>query len=256
MLKDLPRLCVAVLGSGPRALASAICLSRHHRVMLGEAATHRTRMRLAHLPMYPGESELDEFMRRVSTRIEFTDSYASALDAADLVIVAEQPSFQAAQRSYDMSAIERCMEAIERRRPRATVVLEAPTPVGYALKVSLQYRIRVIPAPLLLRQGNVARDRGQPQRIVVGDTSENGLTYAFIAVRSCIDHNTPYLLTNSSEAEAIHAFERKRVVCGHSEMVEEVVEYCRRQRLNEDQVLHGLKPLDHVQESLPGELSA
>jgi UDPglucose 6-dehydrogenase len=250
MLGRLAHLNVAVLGSGPRALASAICLSRHHRVLLGEAGRLRAQRRLARLPMHPEEPGLDELMRRVAIDIGFTDSYASALDSADLVVIAEQPAFQPAQRRFDLSAIEACLAAVARRRPRATVVLEAPTPVGYAIQASQRHRLQVIPAPLLLRPGRMAWDRARPQRVVVGDVSERGLAYAFLAVRSCGDPNTPYLLTHPSEAEAIHALERRRGVRGASETREMVIDYCRRRRLNEEQVLRAMLPLDYVHESL------
>lgn len=250
MLKDLPSLSVAVLGSGPRALASAICLSRHHRVSLGETDAYRARQQLARQPMYPGEARLDELLRRNPTPIRFTDSYAGALMSADLVIVAEQPVFRVAERRFDLSAIERCMGAVAQLRPRATVILEATTPVGYANRVGRQHGLQVIPAPLALRQGHVASDRAQPQRFVVGSSSETGRIYAFNAVRSCRDPNTPYLLTNASEAEAIHAFERWRVLRGRSETSTELVDYCKHHRLDVDQMLRGLQPVDHVHESL------
>jgi len=256
MFKELPRFSIAVLGSGPRALASAICLARHHTVTLGEASAYRTRQQLARAPMYPTEAKLDELLRRTSGNIKFTDSLASALTTADLVVVAEQPEFRSVERQFDMTLIERCLEAVARYRPRATVILEAPVPVGYCLKASLQHRIAVIPAPLLMREGSVARDRAQPARIVVGSTSDSGLNYAFIAVRSCRDPNTPYLLTNASEAEAIHAFERKRVLRGRSETHDEVADYCKVRRLNQDQVLRGLQPLAYVHESQLVELLA
>lgn len=256
MFKELPRLCVAVLGSGPRALASAICLSRHHAVTLGEAGGYRTRQQLARAPMYPTEPKLDELLGRTSGHIKFTDSFADALTTADLVVVAEQPAFLTTERRFDMAPVERCLQAVARYRQRATVILEAPAPVGYSLTASLQHRIVVIPAPLLMREGSIARDRIQPARIVVGSTSDSGLNYAFIAVRSCRDRNTPYFLTNATEAEAIHAFERKRVLRGRTESQEEVADYCKQQRLNEEQVLRGLQPLEYVHESQMGELLA
>jgi len=243
MFNDLPRLNVSVLGSGPRALATAICLSRHHAVTLGEVGSYRTGRQLARLPMYPDEAKLDEFLHRTSGNIKFTDSYPAALLSADLVVVAAKPVFRTATRSFDMAPIEACLHAVCRHRPRATVILEAPTPVGYALKSSLAHRIMVIPAPLLMRDGLVAIDRAQPRHIVVGSCCERGLNYAFMAVRSSRDHNTPYLLTHASEAEAIHAFELKRIVRGRSESIEEVMAYCKRQRLDDEQVLRGLQPL-------------
>ncbi|QHE87180.1 hypothetical protein F9K07_20885 [Hydrogenophaga sp. BPS33] len=249
MLPNLARLNVAVLGAGPKALASAICLSRHHRVLLGEAGAYRATRRLTGLPMYPGEPELDQLLRRTVRNIEFADSYARALAGADLVIVAEQPVFRAENGRFDMAAVESCLASVARWRPLATVVLETPTPVGYAFRASVQHRLHVIPAPLQLRHGQVAWDRARPRQIVVGDTSERGLTYAFLVVRSCSHPNTPYLLTNPSEAEAIHAFELRRSARGRAESQEHIVEYCHRQRLNVEQVLRGLQPFEFVQES-------
>lgn len=254
MFKSLPHLHVAVLGSGPRALASALCLSRHNTVRLGETTGFRQQRTLARLPLYPGESRLDELLRQSPTHVEFTGSHESALLMADLVVVAEQPVFRAQQRSYDMSAIERCLQAVARHRPRATVILEAPAPVGYADQASLQHRLEVIPAPLILREGQVMRDRLQAPRIVVGSHTERGLDYAFMAVRSFLDPNTPYLLTNPSEAEAIHAFERKRALRGRSETQQEVVDYCRLRHLDQDQMLRGLQTLEYVCDSQPGDL--
>lgn len=204
--------------------------------------------------MYPDEIKLDELLHRTGRNITFTDSYPASLNTADLVVVSAQPQYRTASRSLDMAPIERCLDAVRRHRPRATVILEAPTPVGYALKAGWEHHLRVIPAPWLMREGNVAIDRAQPRHIVVGSCCERGLNYAFMAVRSSRDHNTPYLLTNASEAEAIHAFERKRIVRGHSESIEEVVDYCKRQRLDQAQVLRGLQPLALVHASADGEL--
>lgn len=249
MLPNLGCLHIAVLGAGPRALASAICLSRHHRVVLGEAGTYRRARRLAGLAMYPSEPELDELMKGHASNIELTDSYGGSLVAADLVIVAEQPTFRPENGRFDMAAVECCLASVARWSPLATVVLESPTPVGYARNASLQHRLHVVPAPLHLRCGQIAWDRARPHQIVVGDTSERGLTYAFLAVRSCSDRNTSFLLTHASEAEAIHAFELKRRATGRAESQDAILSYCRRHRLNADQVLRGVQPYPYVHES-------
>lgn len=243
------RLTIAVLGTGPRAVASAICLSRHHRVALAEKTSHGIPRSFDRPSRCQGEPELEELLRRTGSNIELTDSFAGALNQSDLVIVAEQPRFVRSHRTYDMSAIEHCIGSVARHRPRATVILESPTPVGFAIMASMQYRVHVIPAPLHLKQGRIARDRVQPSRILVGDASDRGLAYAFVAVRSCRDLNTPYFLAHPSEVEAIHAFERRRVLRGRSETQDEVSRYCRLHRLNEVQVLQGLQPVECVQEA-------
>lgn len=242
MLPNLGRLNVAVLGAGPRALASAICFSRHHRVVLSEVGTYRNSRRLTGQAMYPSEPELDVLMKRTGSNIELADSYGSALGSADLVIVAEQPIFCPETSRFDMTAVECCLVSVARWSPWATVVLETPTPVGYAFKASMQHRLHIVPAPLHLRHGQVAWDRARPHQIVVGDTSERGLAYAFLAVRSCSDRNTPFLLTNSSEAEAIHAFELRRRARGRAESQDAILDYCHRHRLNAEQVLRGTQP--------------
>src|SRR5690606_11831970 len=136
-----------------------------------------------------------------SPRCRRDGSWVSLPPQGDRIVV---ESDKLVTQFVDLSAIEACLTAVARRRPRATVVLEAPTPVGYAVQASQRHCLQVIPAPLLLRPGRMAWDRARPHRVVVGDVSDRGLAYAFLAVRSCGDPNTPYLLTHPSEAEAIH----------------------------------------------------
>lgn len=248
MIPNLGCLNIAVLGAGPRAMASAICMARHHRVVLGECGTYRVDKRLNGLPIYTSEPELDELLRRTARNIEFADTYSRALVGSDVVIVAEQPVFRAESGRFDMNAVERCLTSVARWSPNAAVVLETPTPVGYAHRASVQHRLHVIPAPLHLRRGQIAWDRAWPQKILVGDTSERGLAYAFLVVRSCGDRNTPFLLTNSSEAEAIHAFELKRRVRGRADSQDVILDYCCKHRLNAEQVLRGVQPYQYVHE--------
>lgn len=240
---------IAVLGSGPEALASAICLARHQWVSLGEEVGHRQTSLAAGLDMYPNEPELDDLARQVSARLALVGSYRDALQDVDLAIVAEPPRFIAAQARFDMSGIEHCLQVVAKYRPHIPVVLETHTPVGYAVSAALRHGIQILPAPLHRRRGRIARDRACLDRVVVGDNSTRGLTYAFLIVRSCTTLNTPFFLANPSEVEAIHAFELRREASGRVEPVDVVAAYCLRHRLNADQVLGGLSPIDYVYES-------
>lgn len=199
--------------------------------------------------MYPGEPELDQLARQVFARLEFARSCIDALQDADLAIVSEPPRFVPAQACFDMSGIERYLKVIAKYRPRIPVVLETHTPVGYAMRAGLRYGIQVLPAPLHRRRGYIARDRACLDRVIVGDASTRGLAYAFLVVRSCSTLNTPFLLTNPSEAEAIHAFELRRKASGRVEPVDAVTAYCQRHQLNQEQVLSGLSPIEFVYES-------
>jgi UDPglucose 6-dehydrogenase len=80
-------------------------------------------------------------------------------------------------------------------------------PVGFTERVRAAFNSdNIVFSPEFLREGSALNDNLHPSRIIVGDKTARGQDFADLLVAASLDENTPVMLTESTEAEAIKLF--------------------------------------------------
>src|SRR5699024_4134081 len=91
--------------------------------------------------------------------------------------------------------------------PEINIVVKSTIPVGFTNELQQQYpKATIFFSPEFLREGRAFYDNLYPSRIVVGNRSDVGRTFAELLATAAKSEDVPVLLTDATEAEAIKLF--------------------------------------------------
>lgn len=197
---------IAVAGTGYVGLSMAVLLSQKHEVTA--------------LDIIP--EKVDEINQRVSPiRDEYIETYLKekklnlkatldpkeAFTDADFIIIATPTNYDPNKNYFDTSSIETVVEEILPINTKATIVIKSTVPVGYTRGIQEKYGSdRFIFSPEFLREGKALYDNLYPSRIVVGDKTERGSSFAALLKEEALKEDVQVLYTGSTEAESIKLF--------------------------------------------------
>lgn len=197
---------IAVAGTGYVGLSMAVLLSQKHEVTA--------------LDIIP--EKVDEINQRVSPiRDEYIETYLKekklnlkatldpkeAFTDADFIIIATPTNYDPNKNYFDTSSIETVVEEILPINTKATIVIKSTVPVGYTRGIQEKYGSdRFIFSPEFLREGKALYDNLYPSRIVVGDKTERGSSFAALLKEEALKEDVQVLYSGSTEAESIKLF--------------------------------------------------
>ncbi len=197
---------IAVVGSGYVGLSNGIMLAQHHEVVTLDIIPEKVAMlNRKELPIE--DREMAEYLQNRELNFRATLDKDSAYQNADFIIVATPTDYDTKTNRFDTSSVDRVIEDILQINTTATIIIKSTIPVGHTKELREKFNSdNIIFSPEFLREGKALYDNLYPSRIIVGDKSSRGREFAETLLHSSNKPDTPILLTDSTEAEAIKLF--------------------------------------------------
>jgi len=197
---------ITVVGTGYVGLSMAVLLAQHHEVVALDIDPARVARLNAGQPTVD-DADVAQFLAEHPLRLRATTDKADAYAGAQLVIVATPTDYDADSNAFDTSSVDAVLADAFAFAPTALAVIKSTVPVGYTegMRARLGWA-NVVFSPEFLREGLALRDSLHPSRIVVGERSERAQAFAQMLRDASLKPDTPIVLTESTEAEAIKLF--------------------------------------------------
>ncbi len=197
---------IVVVGIGYVGLSLAVLLSQQNEVIaidLDESKVDKVNNRVSPID----DGEISAFFADKKLNLTATTDVVPAISAADIVIVATPTNYDQTADTFDTSSVESVIGLVVEHNPSALVVVKSTVPVGFTERVRAAFGSdNIVFSPEFLREGRALHDNLYPSRIIVGEDSARGQSFADLLAAASLDENPPVLLTESTEAEAIKLF--------------------------------------------------
>lgn len=196
---------IAVIGIGYVGLSNAIVLAQHNEVVLVDVIEEKVnKINLKKSPI--AEALIEDYLEHHALNLSATLSLESACLNADFVLVATPTDYNDHTNSFDTSSVKEVVKKVSAIAPQATIIIKSTVPLGFTEKLIAQGYKNIIFVPEFLREGRALYDNLYPSRLVIGDVSERGKTFARLMLQGAIKKDVPVLYTQPTEAEAIKLF--------------------------------------------------
>lgn len=196
---------IAVIGIGYVGLSNAIVLAQHNEVVLVDVIEEKVnKINLKKSPI--AEPLIVEYLEHRELNLSATLNLPSACIEADFVLVATPTDYNDQTNSFDTSSVKEVVKKVSAVAPQTTIIIKSTVPLGFTEKLIAQGYKNIIFVPEFLREGRALYDNLYPSRLVIGDVSERGKTFARLMQQGAIKKDVPVLYTQPTEAEAIKLF--------------------------------------------------
>lgn len=198
---------ITVVGLGYVGLSNAILLAQHNNVRALEIVQEK--VDLINQGKSPiADNEIQNYLTNKDLTLEATtDKEHGFGHKPEFVVVAAPTDYDDVKDHFNTVALESVIEDALEYAPNATIIIKSTIPVGYTRRINEQFNTdNIIFSPEFLREGKALLDNLYPSRIIVGEKSERGQTFANLMLEGAIADDVKVLLMDATEAEAVKLF--------------------------------------------------
>lgn len=211
-MKELPRLNIAVAGTGYVGLSIATLLAQHNHVTAVDIIPEK--VDLINQRKSPIQDEyIEKYLAEKELDLTATLDGNSAYQTADFVVIAAPTNYDSQKNYFDTSAVESVIEQVLKVNQKAVMVIKSTIPVGYTESVRKKYQTKnIVFSPEFLRESKALYDNLYPSRIIVSTDPEDeeltraAHTFARLLRQGALKEKIDTLFMGFTEAEAVKLF--------------------------------------------------
>lgn len=200
---------IAVAGTGYVGLSLSVLLAQCHQVAAVDVLQNKVdKINRGVSPIQ--DAEIERFLKEKHLNLIATRNAQEAYKDAEFVIISTPTNYDPVLNHFDTSSVESVIQLVKKVNAKATMVIKSTVPVGFTMSMRKKYATEnILFSPEFLREGRALYDNLHPSRIIVGSTDAQRLqaeAFADLLLEGALDKETPVLLTNPTEAEAVKLF--------------------------------------------------
>lgn len=200
---------IAVAGTGYVGLSLSVLLAQHHQVAAVDVLQKKVdKINRGVSPIQ--DAEIERFLKEKHLNLIATRNAQEAYKDAEFVIISTPTDYDPVLNHFDTSSVESVIQLVKKVNAKATMVIKSTVPVGFTMSMRKKYATEnILFSPEFLREGRALYDNLHPSRIIVGSSDAQRLqaeAFADLLLEGALDKETPVLLTNPTEAEAVKLF--------------------------------------------------
>lgn len=200
---------IAVAGTGYVGLSLSVLLAQRHQVAAVDVLQKKVdKINRGVSPIQ--DAEIERFLKEKHLNLIATRNAQEAYKDAEFVIISTPTNYDPVLNHFDTSSVESVIQLVKKVNAKATMVIKSTVPVGFTMSMRKKYTTEnILFSPEFLREGRALYDNLHPSRIIVGSTDAQRLqaeAFADLLLEGALDKETPVLLTNPTEAEAVKLF--------------------------------------------------
>lgn len=200
---------IAVAGTGYVGLSLSVLLAQRHQVAAVDVLQKKVdKINRGVSPIQ--DAEIERFLKKKHLNLIATRNAQEAYKDAEFVIISTPTNYDPVLNHFDTSSVESVIQLVKKVNAKATMVIKSTVPVGFTMSMRKKYATEnILFSPEFLREGRALYDNLHPSRIIVGSTDAQRLqaeAFADLLLEGALDKETPVLLTNPTEAEAVKLF--------------------------------------------------